>query len=63
LSSVFGPDTYRFCELICDTIKTVVDFGCGAAAGGMSFMRHWSCRALWAAGWWQMRHAFQFFSG
>ena len=34
---VFGPDAYRFCKLISDTIKTAVDIGCGSGAGGMRF--------------------------
>ena len=32
-----GHDTYRFCKLISDTIKTTVDIGCGSGAGGMRF--------------------------
>jgi hypothetical protein len=48
---VFDPDTYRFCKLISDTIKTTVDIGCGSGAGGMRFIPHEPCRALRAAGW------------
>jgi hypothetical protein len=48
---VFGSDTYRFCKLISDTIKTAVDIGCGSGAGGMRFYPHESCRALRTAGW------------
>jgi hypothetical protein len=44
-------DTYRFCKLISDTIKTTVDIGCGSGAGGMRFIPHEPCRALRAAGW------------
>ena len=33
----FGPDTYRFCKPISDTIKTAVDIGCGSAAGDTKF--------------------------
>ena len=29
---VFGPDAYRFCKLISDTIKTAVAIGCGSGA-------------------------------
>ena len=34
---VFGPDAYRFCKLISDTIETAVDIGCESGAGGMRF--------------------------
>ena len=33
----FGPDTYLFCKLISDAIKTAVDIGCGSGAGGTRF--------------------------
>ena len=34
----FGPDTYRFCALLEETVRsaeTVVDVGCGSGAGGL----------------------------
>jgi hypothetical protein len=37
MRDVFGPDAYRFCKLISDTIKTAVAIGCGSGAGGMRF--------------------------
>lgn len=48
--TVFGPNTYRFCKLISDTIKTAVDIDCGSGAGGMRFYPM-TRRALRAAGW------------
>jgi hypothetical protein len=47
---VFGHDTERFCKPISDSIKTAVDICCGAGAGGIGFIPHKSCWALWAAG-------------
>ena len=37
----FGPDTYRFCRLLCQKLdeapspRTIVDIGCGSGAGGI----------------------------
>lgn len=55
-SVFFGPDTYRFCRLIRQTLSTrrtpvrrAVDIGCGTGAGGVAIARSISCgEIIWA---------------
>lgn len=52
-SVFFGPDTYRFCRLIRQTlavrrspVRRAVDLGCGTGAGGVAIARGMSCEEI-----------------
>ena len=59
----FWLDTYRFCKLIRDTIKSAVDIGFGSGARDMRFIRMSRARHYGRPNGWQMRHAFRLLAG